>query len=274
MDEQFLTHIIALAQSPDFVMPMSMHNALNIKRTIDDPDASIMQLAQIIMSEPGLSAEAIAIANSVAYRRSGREVLDVKTATSRLGFKNVRAMAAAGVVRQIKDMAPTPELRKLTVRLWEHVAHVAALSHVIAQRFTHVDPEEAMFAAIIHETAGFFLIANGLTDPNLFEGGPNSLKGWDQAAEVEIGSALLHKIGIPPITMQAISGVWTRQMNTPPHTLADTLLLAHALSPVGSPIALLAGQTYPETVLLDPATQKKFREDAIPEMMSHLGSIL
>lgn len=96
MEEQSLAQIIALAQSPDFVMPTAMHNALDIKRTIDDPDASIMKLAQIIMTEPGLSAEAIVIANSVAYRRSGREVMDVKTATSRLGFKNVRAMAAAG----------------------------------------------------------------------------------------------------------------------------------------------------------------------------------
>lgn len=36
--------------------------------------------------------------------------------------------------------------------------------------------------------------------------------------------------------------MWTGSLNTPPRTLADTLLLAHALFPVASPKAVLAGQ--------------------------------
>jgi HD-like signal output (HDOD) protein len=268
-----LAQILSLAQSPDFVLPPSMDVAMNIKRTIDDPDASIDQMARAIMAEPGLSAEAIAIANSAAFRRSGREITDVKSATSRLGFKNVRAMAAAGVVRQIKELAPTPELRKVTVRLWEHVSHVAALASVIAQHITHIDPEEATFAGVVHESGSFFLIIHATIYPGLLDGGPGSLDGWDRDAEVDIGRVLLQKIGAPETVIEAMNQVWTGPLNEKPRTLADTLLLAHALSPVSSPIAVLAGQQAPSSTL-DPAVQKKLREESIPEMMGHLGAIL
>lgn len=181
--EEAFDQMLALAQSPDFEMPTPMHSALNIKQTIDNPDASVDQLARMLMAEPGLSAEAIAIANSAAFRRIGREVTDVKTATSRLGFNNVRALATATVVHHIMEMAPTPALRKTAVRLWEHVSHVAALSSLIAQRLTRVDVEDATFAAILHETPGFFLIANAAAWPGLLDGPPGSLSGWDHQAE-------------------------------------------------------------------------------------------
>ncbi len=274
MDQQeALAQIVALAQSPDFVMPSALDHAMSIKKTIDDPDASIEQLARTMLAEPGLSAEAIATANSAAFRRSGKEITDIKSAASRLGFKNVRALAAAGAVRQIKEMVPTPELRKVTVRLWEHVAQVAALASIIAQRITHIDPEEATFAAIIHETPGFFLVASAAAYPGLLDGEAGSLKGWDQEAEAEIGRHLLPKIGAPEAVLEAMELLWTGKMNEKPATLADTLLLAHALSPVASPIAVLAGRQAPSCTL-DPAVQKKLREDSIPQMLGHLGAIL
>ena len=275
MDHQeAFAQLIAFAQSPDFEVPSAMHVALNIKKTVDDPDASIEQMARMIAAEPGLSAEAIALANSAAFRRTGREVTDVKTATSRLGFKNVRAMGTAGVVRQVKEMVPTPELRKVTVRLWEHVSYVAGLATLIAERITHVDPEDATFTGIIHESGAFFLIANAAGYPGLLEGGPGSLKGWDRGAEAELGRALLQKIQVPSLVLEAMEQVWTGQMNPKPRSLGDTLLLAHALSPVPSPIALLAGQEPPAGPPLDPAVQKKLREDAVPEMLEHLRAIL
>lgn len=272
--QEAFAQMLAFAQSPDFVVPNAMNVALNIKKTVDDPDASIEQMARMIAEEPGLSAEAIALANSAAFRRTGREVTDVKTATSRLGFKNVRAMGTAGVVRQIKEMVPTPELRKLTVRLWEHVSYVAALSTLIAQRITHVDEEDATFTGVIHESGAFFLIANAAAHPGMLFGGPGSLEGWNQGAEAQLGRTLLQKIQVPPHVLEAMEQVWTGQMNPKPRTLADTLLLAHALSPVPSPIALLAGQEAPPCTLLDAAAQEKLREDAVPQMLEHLRAIL
>jgi HD-like signal output (HDOD) protein len=69
----------------------------------------------------------------------------------------------------MEGMAGTPAHRKLAVRLWEHTAHVAALAQVIARRVTHVNPDTAFFAGIIHEVGGFYLIARAGAYPGLLE---------------------------------------------------------------------------------------------------------
>lgn len=71
---------------------------------------------------------------------------------------------------------------------------------------------------------------------------------------------------------EALQQFWTGQV--PPHSLAETLQIAHALSPVPSPLALLAGQTPPEIPLPDPETQAKYRADSGIQMMEFLGAIL
>src|SRR3546814_12233479 len=91
---------------------------------------------------------ALPLSNSVAFNRSGREVTEVKTAVTRLGFKTVRSLAAALVTRQMAGAAGSASHQELAARLWQHTTHVASLAHVIARRVTHVDPDTAMFAEI------------------------------------------------------------------------------------------------------------------------------
>ena len=51
-------------------------------------------------------------------------------------------------------------------RLWVHSIEVAALSAVISSRFAVAPPETALFAGIVHEIAGFYILskASGLVD--------------------------------------------------------------------------------------------------------------
>ena len=94
----------------------------------------------------------MAIANSVAYNRSGDQITNVRTAVMRLGFRTMQSLAASVVVRQFSSKITNPALRAKATQLWEHTAHVAALAQVIARRVTHLDPETAMFAGIVHMT--------------------------------------------------------------------------------------------------------------------------
>jgi hypothetical protein len=150
-------------------------------------------------------------------------------------------LAAAVVVRQMQGMAHTPAHRQLALRLWEHTAHVAALSQVIARRLTRVDPDTAFFAGIIHEVGGFYLISRAAEFPGLLEGEHGSLLAWNEQGAAEIGRAVLARLGAPAAAMEAIEGLWAGYLGMPPHSLADTLLLADQLAPVESPLSQLAG---------------------------------
>lgn len=236
-----LTEIAASAAQTDLVLSTTSEMALKLQRVLDDPDCSVDDLTKLVRTDPLLSARVVAVANSAIYNRSGRAIADIRTAMSRIGFNTLRVLAAAVVVRQMEGMAHTPAHRQLAIRLWEHTAHVAALCQVIARRVTHVDPDTAFFAGIVHEVGGFYLISRGTDFPGLLEGEDGSLLAWEEGGAAEVGRAVLKRLSIPARVEEAVEGLWEGYLAMPPQSLADTLLLADELAPVASPLSRLAG---------------------------------
>lgn len=221
------------ARSGELVFPTGLDISLKILRALDDPDCHIDLAAKLILGEPLLSARIVAVANSSVYNRSGQKITDLRNAISRIGLRTTHALASAVATRQMAGAPTFPALRAATTRLWEHTAHVAALAHVIARRVTHLDAETAMFAGIVHEIGGFYLISRAKDFPGLLEGDPAD---WAEHAEAEISRAILTRLAIPEAVSNAIEIMWEGFLALPPVTLGDTLLLANELSPVASPL--------------------------------------
>jgi len=236
--ENALRTIIADAERGSMVFPTHADLALRVKRMLDDPDCAIEPLSKLIAAEPLLAARVVAIANSVVYNRSGRSSADLRSAVSRLGFNTLRTLATSVVVGQMANMVQAPEHRVLSIRLWEHTAHVAALSRVIACRVTHQDPEEAFFAGIIHEIGSFYLIARAAAFPGLLE---SELSAWVGEQEAQLGRCVLRALKIPESVVVAMEVLWSGYLAMPAESLGDTLLLADQLAPVESPLAELSG---------------------------------
>jgi HD-like signal output (HDOD) protein len=225
--------IVTEAENGELVFPTSAELGLRIKRALDDPDASVEQAAKLIQAEPVLAARVVAIANSVSYNRSGREITDLKQAVSRLGFRTLKSLVMSLLARQIAGASTDPALKKMTQQLWEHTAHVSALCHVIARRVTHQDPETALLVGILHEVAGFYLIGRAQSHPDLLVG---DLDDWQGSGEAEVGAALLKALAVPEAVAEAIGDFWQGYLAMPPTSLGDTLLLAEELAPVPSPL--------------------------------------
>ena len=115
----------------------------------------------------------------------------------------------------------------------EHTAHVAALAHVIARRVTHVDADTALFAGIVHEVGGFYLLSRADEFPGLLD---DDADHWMESAEEIISREVMKKLHIPLAVSEAIEGLRDGLLSIPPDSLLDTLLLAKQLSPVASPL--------------------------------------
>ena len=217
----------------ELAFPTSARVALKVRQALDDPDCHIEAAAKLVQAEPLLSARVVAMANSVAFNRSGREITDVRTSVSRLGFLTLRTLATALVTRQLAGKPATPALQELAAQMWEHTAHVASLAHVIAKRVTRLDPETAMFAGIVHEVGGFYLLACAPDYPGLLEG---DMFDWMAVGESEVGRAVLNRLVVPAPVLAAIEAYWDGYLAMPAQSLGDTLLLAEELSPVPSPL--------------------------------------
>lgn len=233
-----LKSIAAQAMRGEITFPTHVEATLRLQRALADPDCHVEAAARLVQSEPLLAARTVAIANSAAYNRSGNEVTSVSAALQRIGFRTLGALAASVIVRQLGGQISDPALRQQADQLWQHSAHVAALAQVIARRVSHVDPETAMFAGIVHQVGGFYLLSRAHEFPGLLEGGAEE---WIEHGEVAIGRSVLKRLGVPAPVMEAIEALWIGMRALPPETLGDTLILASDLTTTESPLHRRAG---------------------------------
>ena len=233
-------HIAAQASRGDLAFPTNVNASIRLQEALSDPNCHVEAAAKLIQADPLLAARTVAIANSVAYNRSGTEISSVRSAVQRLGVRTLQSLVAALIVRQLGSKITDPTLQAMSAQLWEHTAHVAALAQVIARRVTHVDPDTALFTGIIHEVGAFYMLAQADAYPGIMQGEPED---WVEHGEMQIGRGVLRKLVVPEAVMASVEAMWEGLRALPPENLGDTLLLANDLAPVPSPMHQRPGAT-------------------------------
>ncbi len=225
--------IVEQAIEGELVFPTNVDTSLKIQQALDDPDCSLEAAARLVMTEPLLSARVVAVANSVAYSRFGGGVTTIRTAISILGFRTLRSLVAAVVMRQLSLSVQIKAVRQQLDQLWQHSADTAAWAHLIARYISKNDADTALFAGIVHEVGHFYLLSRVAEFPSLLgELG----QGLPLEQEVLLGRAVLQRLMVPRPVQHAIESLWQAMHVLPPETLGDTLMLANSLASTRSPL--------------------------------------
>jgi len=122
--------------------------ALKVMELIDDPDFSLMDLADIIKYDQAISANILRICNS-AYFGLRYKVETIRDAVMRLGQQNVvRAVQAAGVSRFYKN---AKGYGIESGKLWEHSVGVALMSQILSKRIFHCEDARLYATSLLHD---------------------------------------------------------------------------------------------------------------------------
>ncbi len=270
-------YIVAEIEIGELTFPTSVNAALKLQQALDDPDCHIETAIQLVLAEPLLSARTVALANSAAFHRTGGIVItNVRTAVMRLGYKTLHTLVASMVVRNFGSKIVDPLVRAKAEKLWQHTVHVAALAKVIARRITYVNADTAIFAAIVHEVGGFYLLSRAEEFPSLLDDDPEN---WQASSEDIIAREVMNKLSIPEPVSSAIAALRTNLLTIPPDSLTDTLLLANHLAPVPSPMFGQAAATtsQAESLLAFVANNEKLNnivEESADEARSMSAALL
>lgn len=268
--------IVGQAGRGELIFPTNVAASLKLQQALDDPDCHLEAAAELVLAEPLIAARLVSIANSVAYTRFGGKVNNVRSAVNLLGFKTLRSLVAAIVVRQFSSAISDASIRAKAELLWQHCANVAALAKVIARLVTEVDPETAMFAGIVHEIGGFYLLSRAEEFPALLEGGPDESSA---EAALFLAHSVMQILKIPKSVTSAVEALSAETSDSPPVTLGDVLSLANDFASVPSPLTGLAGtpRLYPPQRFDIPVGDKTLRmllEDAADEINSMTETLL
>lgn len=141
--------------------------ALRVRQVLADDEVSQENVVRVVGSEPMLAARLLQIANSAAINFSGRPITELRSAIARLGFNMVRSAAIAFAMSQLKKSEGLKGLEQPLDELWKTSAAVAAMSYVVAKRFSRVNPDTAMLAGLLHGIGKLYILTRVTRYPAL-----------------------------------------------------------------------------------------------------------
>ncbi|MDP8221966.1 MAG: HDOD domain-containing protein [Candidatus Lernaella stagnicola] len=145
-EEAFRERVIKAILARDFDLPMLPHVALKVIRLTSDEDASMQDLAKVILTDQTIAAKIISIANSPVYA-GVVEINNINQALVRLGQTEVKNLMLA-ISLQTK-IFKSRLYGRLAKRLWERAVGVAFASRVVASA-TNNDKNESFLAGLMH----------------------------------------------------------------------------------------------------------------------------
>jgi len=132
--------------------------AIRIQRVLADENVTPDRIVRVIGSEPVLAGRLLQMANSVALNVTGKPVTDLRTAVTRVGINIVRSATIAFAIQQLRRAPALRGLEKPLDVLWQRSVQVASLCHVIAKRLTHLSPDTAMLAGLLHGIGRLYIL--------------------------------------------------------------------------------------------------------------------
>lgn len=206
--EQILGHnwrkiVAAIENLPP--MPTVATKAL---RMVDDPDSTADEVADLLNSDPGLASQILRIANSPLFS-SQREVSSVLQAVGSIGFKAIKGVILASVLRKVSKSFG--EIDKL---VWENSVCTAMAATKIARKLRKRYGDEVFLLGLLHNLGQLvFLSTNETTRDYLdvvYKIKENGVDFVNAEMEVigctypRVGSLLANKWSFPPEVCQVI----------------------------------------------------------------------
>ncbi|MBB1076342.1 HDOD domain-containing protein [Rhodoferax sp. 4810] len=139
-------------------LPSPPQTLMRLMVLCQSEDSGMAELAELIASDPGLTAKVLSVAHSAAYYRSDAKTLTLLQAASTLGMALIKVLVISESVFQTVNafrQAGTVDLRYF----WKHSLSVAVLARTLAERQGDVGSEEAYLSGLLHDVGRLALLA-------------------------------------------------------------------------------------------------------------------
>ena len=229
--EQLISSILADLKANRLKLPTLPQVALKINDIIDSPDATAKSVAKVISTDAALSARLLQVANSPLIRVRSSPAENVQAAITRMGMGVVRNIVTSFMVNQLFH-SKHDALKKRVSVLWNHSAHVAAISHVLANRFTRLKPDDAMLAGLIHDIGKLPIITKAEDDAELANDSV-ALDNLDKKLHTVLGKVIVQTWHFAPELIAAVANHENLAYDSEQLSIADVVTVANLLSYAG-----------------------------------------
>jgi len=147
--DKFIASILRDLRENQLDLPTLPQLAFKINKVVGDHKANSKAIAKMIAADPALSARLLRVANSPIYR-SARKIENLQMAITLMGTDRIRKIVTSFLMKGL-FRSKQKALNERMLQIWNHSAHVAAISYILAERSGKIDPDEAMLAGLLHD---------------------------------------------------------------------------------------------------------------------------
>jgi HD-like signal output (HDOD) protein len=207
--------------------------AVRVRRALANEEADLADVARIISAEPALAAQLLRVSNSAALNPNGKRLADLRTAVSRIGFNMARSATIAFAMSQLRRAEAYKGLEVPMTALWQESAHIAAVCHVIARRFTRLNSDAALLAGLLQGLGKLYLLTRMVKYPSL-AGDPATYQRIVADWHVRIAQAILRNWEMSEEIVVAVAASENAERDHEGVTdLADVVCVSAALASLG-----------------------------------------
>ncbi|MEE9354672.1 MAG: HDOD domain-containing protein [Methylococcaceae bacterium] len=192
--QDFVTFVQSELDNNRLTLPTLPDIALQVRSAVSQGEASAQSLSDMIATDAALSARLIQVANSPLYRGKV-EITNLQMAVSRLGNNTIRTIVTSLVMQQM--FAPkSKQLEEHFRNSWQQSVNVAAISRAIASFASHLDPDQALLAGLIHQIGKLPILMLVEDVPEFIES-PSRLNKLLEKAHPAIGKIIMESWDFP-----------------------------------------------------------------------------
>ena len=149
--------------------------ATRVRRALTNEQVDVDLVVRIVSAEPALAARLLQLANSAALNPGRKRIMDLRNAVSRIGFNMARSATIAFAMSQLRRAEAYKDVGEELAELWRQSTHAAAVCHVVARRFTQINPDTALLAGLLQGVGKLYLLTrvvrfrSVLADPGTYQ---------------------------------------------------------------------------------------------------------
>lgn len=225
-------------EQDQLVLPSLPEVAIRISKAFQDDVSDAATIAEMIQTDPVITAKLIKAANSAMYGRR-TPVESCVGAVIRLGASITHKLVLSFAMRELFQ-SESGLLRQRMQELWQHSTKVGALCYVLAKHDSRFDPEHAMLIGLLHDI-GVVAVLNYASTFPMETRQPEIIDQAIKRLRAQTGSMILRKWGFPmEFVVAALEAEdWMRDKGLTPD-YCDLVVIAQLHSFVGTDHAFTA----------------------------------
>ena len=143
--------------------------AMRVRKALTNEDVGIEDAVLIVSAEPALSARLMQLANSATLNPGGKRLANLRSAMTRIGLNMACSVTIAFAMSQLRRAETYKAIEPRLGKLWHEAAHLAAVSRVIARRFTSLNADTALLAGLLQCIGKLYLLTRAARYPSLLD---------------------------------------------------------------------------------------------------------